>query len=38
LVKNPKHIFLRVFLYPSQLFHPSSILITKYLKYCRNQV
>ncbi|KFP12945.1 hypothetical protein Z169_09351, partial [Egretta garzetta] len=38
LLRNPKHVFFRVFLYHSQLLHPSSTLTAKYPKYCRNQV
>ncbi|KFZ65469.1 hypothetical protein N321_14031, partial [Antrostomus carolinensis] len=38
LLRNPKHVFFRVFPHHSQLLHPYSTLITKHPKYCRNQV
>jgi len=38
LLRNPKHVFFRVFPYHSQLLHPLSTLTEKYRRYCRNQV
>ncbi|KFQ76466.1 hypothetical protein N337_08798, partial [Phoenicopterus ruber ruber] len=38
LSRNLKRVFFRVFPYHSQLLHPSSTLIAKYPKCCKNQV
>ncbi|KFO89082.1 hypothetical protein N320_02880, partial [Buceros rhinoceros silvestris] len=38
LLRNPKHVFCRVFPYHSQILHPSSTLTAKYFQYGRNQV
>ncbi|KFQ77421.1 hypothetical protein N335_02533, partial [Phaethon lepturus] len=38
VLRNPKHVFFRVFPYHPQLLQPSSPLTAKYPKYCRHQV